>query len=124
MKVKSESEVTQSYLTGSDPMDCSLPGSSVHGIFQARVLEWLAMAFSAVLDTSISAAMSNPTRASQVALVVKNSSATSGGIRDAGSIPESGRSPGGGNGNLLQYLLWEILWTEEPGGYSPWGRKE
>ena len=39
MKVKSESEVTQSYLTLSDLMDYSLPGSSVHGIFQARVLE-------------------------------------------------------------------------------------
>ena len=40
MKVKSQSEVAQSCLTLSDPMDCSLPGSSVHGIFQARVLEW------------------------------------------------------------------------------------
>ena len=40
MKVKSESEVAQSGLTLSDPMDCSLPGSSVHGIFQAGVLEW------------------------------------------------------------------------------------
>ena len=46
MKVKSESEVTQSCLTLSDPMDWSLPGSSVHGIFQARVLEWGAIAFS------------------------------------------------------------------------------
>ena len=46
MKVKSESEVAQSYPTLSDPMDCSLPGSSVHGIFQARVLEWGAIAFS------------------------------------------------------------------------------
>ena len=46
MKVKSESEVTQSYLTLSDSMDCRLPGSSVHGIFQARVLEWGAIAFS------------------------------------------------------------------------------
>ena len=46
MKVKSESEVTQSCLTLSDPMDCSLPGSSVHGIFQARILEWGAIAFS------------------------------------------------------------------------------
>ena len=46
MKVKSESEVTQSCLTPSDPMDCSLPGSSVHGILQARVLEWGAIAFS------------------------------------------------------------------------------
>ena len=46
MKVKSESAVAQSCLTLSDPMDCSLPGSSVHGIFQARVLEWVAVAFS------------------------------------------------------------------------------
>ena len=46
MKVKSESEVTQSCLTLSDPMDCSLPGSSVHGIFQARVLEVGAIALS------------------------------------------------------------------------------
>ena len=46
MKVKSESEVAQSCLTLSDPMDCSLPGSSVHGICQARVLEWVAIAFS------------------------------------------------------------------------------
>ena len=46
MKVKSESEVTQSCLTLCDPMDCSLPGSSIHGIFQARVLEWGAIAFS------------------------------------------------------------------------------
>ena len=46
MKVKSENEVTQSCLTLSDPMDCSLPGSSIHGIFQARVLEWGAIAFS------------------------------------------------------------------------------
>ena len=46
MKVKSESEVAQSYPTPSDPTDCSPPGSSVHGIFQARVLEWGAIAFS------------------------------------------------------------------------------
>ena len=46
MKVKSESEVAQSFLTVCDPMDCSLPDSSVHGILQARVLEWVAIAFS------------------------------------------------------------------------------
>ena len=46
MKVKSESEVAQLYLTLSNPIDCSPPGSSVHGIFQARVLEWVAIAFS------------------------------------------------------------------------------
>ena len=49
MKMKSESEVAQSCSTLSDPMDCSLPGSSAHGIFQARVLEWGAIAFSNLL---------------------------------------------------------------------------
>ena len=49
MKVKSESEVAQLCPTLSDPMDCSLPGSSIHGIFQARVLEWGAIAFSFIM---------------------------------------------------------------------------
>ena len=53
MKVKSESEVAQSCPTPRDPMDCSLPGSSVHGIFQARVLEWGAIAFSVPLISSL-----------------------------------------------------------------------
>ena len=51
MKVKSESEVAQSCPTLNDPMDCSLPGSSIHGIFQARVLEWGAIAFSVPIIT-------------------------------------------------------------------------
>ena len=51
-KVKSESEVAQSCPTLSDPMDCSLPGSSIHGIFQARVLEWGAIAFSDLPTTT------------------------------------------------------------------------
>ena len=46
MKVKSENEIAQSYLTLSDPMDCRLPVSSVHGVFQTRALEWGAIAFS------------------------------------------------------------------------------
>ena len=50
MKVKSESEVTQSCLTLSNPMDYSLPGSSVHGFFQATVLEWVAIAFSGMTN--------------------------------------------------------------------------
>ena len=53
MKVKSESEVTQSCPTLSDPMGCSLLGFSVHGIFQARVLEWGAIAFSNVIYSSV-----------------------------------------------------------------------
>ena len=51
MKVESESEVTQSCLTLSNPMDCSLPGSSIHGILQARELEWGAIAFSIQAST-------------------------------------------------------------------------
>ena len=51
MKVKTESEVAQLCLTLSDPMDCSPPGSSVHGIFQARVLECVAIAFSMLYDS-------------------------------------------------------------------------
>ena len=54
IKVKSESEVAQLCLTLSDPMDCSLPGSSVPGIFQARVLEWGVIAFSVKLAYSCS----------------------------------------------------------------------
>ena len=51
MKETSESEVAQSCLTLSDPMDCSLPGSSVHGILQVRALEWGASAFSDIHTT-------------------------------------------------------------------------
>jgi len=53
MKVKSEREVAQLHPTLSDPMDCSLPGSSIHGIFQARVLEWGAIAFSDFIHSSV-----------------------------------------------------------------------
>ena len=53
MKEKSESEVAQSCLTLRDPMVCSLPGSSVHGIFQARVLEWGAIAFSVFISDKV-----------------------------------------------------------------------
>ena len=53
MKVQSESEVAQSCLTLSDPMDRSLPASSVHGIFQAKVLEWVAIAFSTLNATLV-----------------------------------------------------------------------
>ena len=50
MRVKNESEVAQSCLTLSDPVDCSPPGSSIHGIFQAKVLEWGAIAFSGFMN--------------------------------------------------------------------------
>ena len=53
MKVKSESEVAQSSLTLCDPMDCSPPGSPAHGISQARVLEWVAIAFSDIYSVYV-----------------------------------------------------------------------
>ena len=61
-------------------------------------------------------------RASQAALVVKkkNLLANAGDLRDVGSVPGSGRSPGGGIGNPLQNSSWRTPWTE---GYGPWGRK-
>ena len=81
MKVKSESEAAQSCPTLSDPMDCSLPGSSVHGIFQARVLEWGAILCNLNFPGDVSA----------------------GDVRDEGLIPGSGRFPEEGNGKPLQY---------------------
>ena len=53
---------------------------------------------------------------SQVALVVNNSPANAGDVRDVGLIPRSGRSPGGGYSNPSSFVVWRILWTEEPGG--------
>ena len=63
MKVKSESEATQLCLTLSDPMDCSPPGTSVHGIFQARVLEWGAIAFSNIVISAIISPLSSASAA-------------------------------------------------------------
>ena len=100
MKVKSESEVAQSCLTLSDPTDCSPPGSSVHGIFQARVLEWGAIAFSAKsVNTQLMFLLGFPGGS-----VVKNLPANAG---DTGSIPGLGRSPGEENCNPLQYSCRE-----------------
>ena len=56
-----------------------------------------------------------------VALVVKNPPVNAGDIRDVGSIPESGRSPGGGHGNHSSVLAWRIPWTEEPGRLQSMG---
>ena len=60
-------------------------------------------------------------QASQLALVVKNPPAGSGDVRDMGSIPGSGRSPGGGRGSHSSTLAWRIPWTEKPGGLQSTG---
>ena len=62
--------------------------------------------------------------ASQVALVVKNPPASARGLRDAGSIPGLGRSPGGGHGNHSSILAWRIPWIKEPGGLQSIGSKQ
>ena len=70
-----------------DPMDCSLPGFSVHGILQARIMEWAVFSFSF----------------GQVALMINHLPANAGDVKDLGSILVWGRSPGEENGNPLQY---------------------
>ena len=112
MKVKSESEVTQSCPTLNDPMDYSLPGSSVHGIFQARVLAWIAVAFSNNWHMTLhnfkvyivliwyNYILQNDYKDFPGGSVVKNTPANA---VDTGSVPGSERSPEEGNGNPLQY---------------------
>ena len=94
MKVKSESEVTQSCPPAHNPMDCSLPGSSIPGIFQARVLEWGAIAFSVSLSLGLPDSS-----------VGKESTCSTG---DPILIPGLGRSAGEGIGYPLQYC-WASL---------------
>ena len=93
MKVKSEIEVAQSCPTLRNPLDCSLPGSSTHGIFQARLLEWGAIAFSNKIPRTALLEGFPGT------LLAKNPPDNAG---DPGLIPGLGRSPGEGNGNPLQ----------------------
>ena len=99
MRVKSESEVAQSCPTLRDPVDCSPPGSSVHGIFQARVLEWGASAFSGYTDDTTLIFSGFPCGSAG-----KESAYNVG---DLDSIPGLGRYPGEGNGNSLQYSCLE-----------------
>ena len=92
VKVKSESEVAQSCPTLSDPMDCSLPGSSIHGIFQARVLEWGAIAFSLQVYNDTKKADGSLLEGDTWWLSSKGFAWSTGDIGDADSIHGSGRS--------------------------------
>ena len=102
-----QSEVAQSCLTLCDPMDCSLPGFSVHGIFQARVLEWVAISFPRLVTISLNLIFC-------IGGSDGKASAYNAGV--PGSIPESGRSPGEGNGNPLQYSCLGNSMDRGPGG--------
>ena len=83
---ENKKKVAQSYPTLCDPMDCSPPMSSVHGILQARILEWVAISFS--------------------------------NAEDHGSITGSGKFPGEGHGNPLQYSC--LNGQRSQAGYNPW----
>ena len=110
-----ESEVAQSCPTRSDPMDCSLPGSSIHRIFQARVLEWGAIAFSGV------PVYAKLIWAPLVAQTVKNLCAMQETqVRSLGREDplEKGKATYSSN------VAWEIPWTEEPGGLRSMDHKE
>ena len=95
MTVKIESEVAQSCLTLRDPMDCNPPGSSVHGIFQAKVLEWGAIAFSSYRPLE------------QLKIVRHSSPQEFYSLVD--DTVEKAMAPHSST------LAWKIPWTEEPG---------
>ena len=101
MKVKRESEVAQPCLTLRDPMDCSLPSSSILGIFQARVLEWVAIAFSAShILKSINHRKSKRISEEHVLCFTDY-------IKAFDCVDHN--------------KLWKILWTEEPGRLQSMG---
>ena len=110
--MKSESEVAQSSLTLSDPMDCSLPGSAVHGIFQARVLEWghnSSVTFCG--HNSYDSLNHKVCTASRVELA--DQARGSGGLNYANeeAMNRMSSCPGEGKGYPLQYSGLEIPWT-------------
>ena len=115
MKVKNESEVALSCPTPSDPMDCSLPGSSAHGIFQAKVLEYVAIDFSA-----------RPPCPSQTPRVYPNSCPLSRSCHPTISSVVPFFSPvflSGSSPHHPGVLVWRIPGTGEPGGLPSMGSK-
>ena len=121
MKVKTESEVAQSCPTRRDPRGLQAPGSCPHGIFQARVLEWGAIAFCIGRFISLCLPLS---RAPQVVLVVKNLPANAEDIKDA-SYPWVEKFPWRRAWQPTKvFLPGESHGQRSLGGYSPRGRKE
>ena len=104
VKVKSESEVAQSCLTLRDPMGCSLPGSSVHGIFQARVLEWGAIAFSDQITTC------RKMKPDPYLILLTN--INSKWIKDLNIRPKAAKLFKENTGRKLLYWSWQWLFLE------------
>ena len=114
----------QSCLTLCDPMDCSLPGSSVHGSFQARVLEWGAITLASHIsyDFILSSLLDFCITCTLLGLPQWLSGKES--VCNAGekcSIPGLGRNLGGVHGNPFQYIAWRFPWKREPGGLQSLG---
>ena len=119
-KVKSESEVAQSCLTLSDPMDCNIPGSSIHGIFQARVLEWGAIAFSASLLWLIHIHVWQKPTQYYIAIIVIIDKKIRLQCRTPGFNPWVGKISW-----RRERLPIPVFWPREFHRlYSPWGHKE
>jgi len=130
MKVKSESEVAQSCPTLSGPMDCSLPGSSIHGLCLARVLEWGAIAFPCYAEEANTMFVKKLYSNKKLEFISdfnkvgvpcssagKESTCSAG---DLGSIPVVGEIPW-----RRERLAAPVFWLGEfQGPYSPWGLKE
>ena len=128
MKVKNESDVAQLCPIPIDPMDCSLPGSSVRGIFQARVLEWGAIAFSrkysqCLLKIFATVSCGEETCArgrkwgfTGVSAVKKLPASAA----DTGPIPV-GKVPGEGVAAHSSVLAWRVPWAEGAVGLQPTG---
>ena len=125
MKVKSQSEVAQSCSTLSDLMDCSLPGSSIHGIFQARVLEWGAIAFSSKVASQDY--ISNQCQSQDLNLAIL-ASLVAQRLKHLPAMWETWVQSLGQEDPLEKemathssILAWRIPWTEEPGGLQSTG---
>jgi len=112
MKVKSESEVAESGPTLTNPMDCSLPGSSIHGIFQARVLEWGAIALSEYMHTCIYI-IGLP-----LWLSGKESACNVGNVVQSLHREDPLKKEIETHSSILS---WEIPWTEKLGGLQSMG---
>ena len=120
MKVKSESEVAQACPTLSNPMDYSPPGSSIHGIFQARVLEWGAIAFShrlGFIKYLVIFFLHSLTTETCVTMLLKVYSRQETRVWPMGQED----SMETGIATHFSILAWRIPWTEEPGGLQSMG---